>query len=357
MKRTNVWPGAAAGRRIGSGMKRDDIKEFTRDELNALFLERGFKACHAPEVYKSLYCRGIGDFNRMEELPKRLRGFLGERFYISRSALKDRRDSRDGTRKFLFSLSDGGSVECVYIPEPGRRTLCVSSQVGCKYGCNFCVSGRGGFVRNLSAAEMVNQVSMVNELVGGEGISNVVFMGTGEPLDNYDNLLRAAAILRDEKGFYIAKRKVSLSTCGIIPGIDRLSRDKPGIHLSVSLHAADDGTRSALMPVNKKYPLAVLKESARRFTEAEGFPVFFEYIMIPGVNISEGHARGLADFVKDMRCKINLIPYNPSPYFEWGVPGEEEIDFFRKVLEESGVFYRIRKLRGFDISAACGLLP
>lgn len=338
-------------------MKKYDIHELTRDELNTLLIERGFKACHAPEIYKSLYRRRTGDFAGMEELPKRLRRFLGERFFFSRLELKSRMDSRDGTRKFLFSLSDGKSVECVYIPEPGRRTLCVSSQVGCKYSCFFCVSGRGGFTRDLSAAEMVHQVSMVNDLIDGGAITNVVFMGTGEPLDNYDNLLRAAAVLRDEKGLNIAKRKVSLSTCGIIPGIDRLSRDKPGIRLSVSLHAADENTRSALMPVNKKYPLEMLKTSVQRFTDAEGFPVFFEYIMIRGVNISEGHARALADFVKDMRCKVNLIPYNPSPYFKWQSPGAEEIETFRKVLEACGVFYRIRKSRGQDISAACGLLP
>lgn len=338
-------------------MKKSDIYEFTRDELNALFLEHGFKACHAPEVYKSLYCRRIGDFDRMAALPKRLRRFLGERFYISRPEPKTHRDSGDGTRKFLFSPADGRSVECVYIPEPGRRTLCVSSQVGCKYGCRFCVSGRGGFGRNLSAAEMVNQVTMVNDLIDGGGITNVVFMGTGEPLDNYDNLLRVVAVLRDEKGLYIAKRKISLSTCGIVPGIDRLSLDKPGIRLSVSLHAADDSTRSELMPINKTYPLEMLKESVRRFTEAEGFPVFFEYIMIPEVNMSQDHARGLADFVKNIRCKINLIPYNPSPYFKWRVPGQKEIDVFRGILEACGVFYRIRKSRGRDISAACGLLP
>jgi len=338
-------------------MKKYDINEFTRDELNALFLEHGFKACHAPEVYKSLYCRRIEDFPGMEELPKRLRRFLEERFYISRLEFKNRMDSRDGTRKFLFSLSDGRSVECVYIPEPRRRTLCVSSQVGCKYGCHFCVSGRGGFGRNLSAAEMVNQVFMADDLIDGEAISNVVFMGTGEPLDNYDNLLRAVDILRDEKGLNIAKRKISLSTCGIVPGIDRLSRDKPGIRLSVSLHAADDDTRSALMPVNKTYPLEMLKKSVQRFTDAEGFPVFFEYIMIRGVNISQEHARALAGFVKDMRCKINLIPYNPSPYFKWQSPGAEEIETFRNILEAGGVFYRLRKSRGSDISAACGLLP
>lgn len=331
--------------------------EFTRDELNRLFIERGFKECHAPEIYKSLYRRRVTGFHEMEELPKRLRRFLDQRFFLSRLELKNRGDSRDGTRKFLLSLPDGRSVECVYIPEPGRRTLCVSSQVGCKYGCNFCVSGMGGFGRNLSAAEMVNQVSRVNDVIGGGAVTNVVFMGTGEPLDNYDNVLRAIAILRDEKGFYIAKRKISLSTCGIIPGIDRLSRDKPGVHLSISLHSADNDTRSALMPVNKKYPLEMLKESVRRFTDAEGFPVFLEYILIRGVNVSEDDARGLAEFVKDMTCKINLIPYNPSPFYKWEAPTQEELDSFRKVLEESGVFYRIRKSRGVDISAACGLLP
>lgn len=338
-------------------MIKQDIKELTRDELKTLFRKNGFKECHSRTVFKMLYREGATDFDGIMELPKTQRQFLRDRFTISGLLENNRWLSEDGTEKFLFTLPEGRTVECVYIPEQRRGTLCVSSQLGCKFACSFCVSGKNGFIRNLTTAEMVNQVILVNTLMARRAISNVVFMGSGEPLDNYDNLMKAITILRDHQGLYIADRKISLSTCGLVPGIQRLINDKRGVRLSISLHSTDPKKRSAIMPVNKIYPLEQLKESVRQFTEAEGFPVFFEYIMIKGMNIAREDALSLAHFVKDINCKINLIPYNPSPHYDGQPPDRDEIDRFRKILEDEGVFYWIRKSRGSDIAAACGQLP
>ncbi|MCP5054401.1 MAG: 23S rRNA (adenine(2503)-C(2))-methyltransferase RlmN, partial [bacterium] len=291
-------------------MMKDDIKVFTRDKLKDLFIENGFKGIHAQAVFNEIYKNRVEDFSRMETLSKKLKAFLADHFYVSRLEPAHCLDSEDGTRKHLLSLPEGSTVECVYIPEPQRWTLCVSSQVGCKYGCTFCVTGRKGLSRNLTAAEIVNQVLAVNDMIAPEKISNVVFMGTGEPLDNYENLTKAIAILLDEQGLYMAKRKISVSTCGVVPGIERMRADKQGVRLSVSLHSTDNHTRSSIMPVNRKYPLEVLKQTMQSFSRDSGTPVYLEYTMIHGVNVSKEDARALADFVRDLNCKINLIPYN-----------------------------------------------
>jgi 23S rRNA (adenine2503-C2)-methyltransferase len=343
--------------------RKEDLKNLSREEMNQRLRDNGFKEYHSTAIFKSLYCRREKRVAGIGTLSSGLRRFLEEKYDVSRLDAGTVTSSQDGSLKFLFYLSGGEPLECVYIPEPKRKTLCLSSQVGCKYGCSFCVSGKDGFGRNLTTAEMVNQVLMVNDFLENSGgndtgtVSNVVFMGSGEPLDNYDNVIRAISILRDNKGLYLARRKVSMSTCGIIPGIQRLIRENRGIPLSVSLHATDDETRSQLMPVNKKYPLKHLKQCLREYCEAEKMPVFLEYVMIRGVNDSVENARALSQYVKDIDCKVNLIPCNPSPYYRWQPPGPEEIDTFRSVLEADGVFYWIRKSRGRDISAACGLLP
>jgi 23S rRNA (adenine2503-C2)-methyltransferase len=353
-------------------MKQDDLYGFSLAELNDLLINKGFKECHSREIYKLMYSKRMEDFSLAENLPKSLRTYMKHRFYVSPLKLIESQNSDDGTRKFLFQLIDGKSIECVYIPEPQRRTLCVSSQVGCKFHCAFCVSGKDGFGRNLTAAEMVAQVLLVNDIKAPETITNIpitngpitngpitniVFMGTGEPLDNYEHLMRAITILREPQGLYIARRKVSISTCGIVPGIQRMIQDKQGVRLSISLHSTDNETRSRLMPINNTYPLEVLKESVQQFTQSERLPVLFEYMMIRGFNVSPADANSLVNFVKGIDCKINLIPYNPSPFYDWQPPTDKEIETFRNVLEEAGVFYWIRKSRGQDISAACGLLP
>ena len=340
-------------------MEKQDIKELTRLELNELLIAHRFKECHSRDILKAVYKQGVKDFSTIIDIPKTLHRFMDERFYISNPEPDNRQVSEDGTEKFTIpidNLDHKDSIECVYIPETQRGTLCVSSQVGCRFGCVFCVSGRSGFVRNLTTAEMVSQVTMIENVKGRGTISNVVFMGTGEPLDNYDNLIRAVNILHDPSGLGIARKRISISTCGLVPGIERLIKDKLGLRLSISLHGTTNEKRSALMPINKKYSLELLKESAREFSQVEGFPVFFEYIMIKGLNTSPEDARSLAEFVKGLNCKINLIPCNPSPYYSWQPPEPSEIDAFRFILEELGVFYWIRKSRGKDIAAACGLL-
>lgn len=347
--------GTANSKGIGNQMKKN-IKNFTRTGIEKLFLANDLKKFHATQLFEWLYKKRIENFSEMTNLSKSLRSYLEDNFSISSLKLKDRLTSSDGTEKYLFELDDERIIETVLIPETSRKTLCVSTQVGCKRKCSFCVSGNGGFIRNLKPSEIVDQLLKANELIAPNKISNLVFMGIGEPLDNYDNLIKAINILRDEKGIYLGKRKISISTCGVVPGIERLIEDRIGVRLSISLHSADDETRSKIMPVNRKYPLAELMKSIKKFTKVEGFPVFFEYTMIKDLNSSKEDAYDLARSLKGFNSKVNLIRYNPSPYFKWKAPEEEDVISFRKTLKENGIFFTLRKSRGQDINAACGQL-
>jgi 23S rRNA (adenine2503-C2)-methyltransferase len=338
-------------------MEQADIKDISREMLRRRLKDEGFSPFNADQIYDWVYRKRIDDFEQMTNLSKKLRQRLSESYICRHLAVNDRRISADGTEKFLFRLSDGAAIETVLIPEPERNTLCMSSQVGCKYSCAFCVSGRGGFVRNLTTAEIVDQLYLVNGLVDAEKrVTNVVFMGVGEPLDNYDNLMAAIDVIGDEKGIYLGRRKISISTCGIVPAIERLLQEDRGIRLSLSLHAADNETRSKIMPVNRRYPLEQLIPLLDRYSRRYSRSVFYEYILIKGLNASVEDARKLTRLLKGTQAKINLIPYNPSPYFDWQPPTSEDIQAFRDVLEKSGIFYTVRKPRGQDIAAACGQL-
>lgn len=337
-------------------MRKTCIKNLRLKELKAVLLDNGFKAFNATQVFEWLYRKNVEDFQDMTNISKSLRQFLYDNYFISKLHIQDRQISEDETQKFLFKLQDGHCIETVMIPEPKRKTLCLSTQVGCKRKCSFCVSGRSGFVRDLSAAEIVNQVMQVNNAIAPMKISNIVFMGVGEPLDNFDNLFTAIDVIREEKGIYIGKRKISISSCGLIPEIERMIKENKDTRLSISLHSADDTIRSKIMPVNRVYPLADLMKVLKKFEKHMGFPVFFEYILVKDLNSSLEDAKKLAKLLKGTRGKVNLIPHNDSPYSDWQAPSDDAINLFRNELEKHKVFYTLRKSRGQDISAACGQL-
>jgi 23S rRNA (adenine2503-C2)-methyltransferase len=269
------------------------------------------------------------------------------------------RVSKDGTRKFLFGLEDAETIESVFIPSKNTNTVCVSSQVGCKFACRFCASGRAGFVRNLRPAEMVNQVLEIASSVRGqfskrELSPNVVFMGMGEPLDNYDNVLKAIRILNAPYGLGIGQRKITISTCGIIPGIKRLMGEDLQIELSVSLHSPDDKTRSAIMAVNKRYPIKALMAALKGYIAKTNRQVTLEYVLIKGMNDSKEAAEALANLIKGGLFKVNLIRFNLVEGMDYDAPDEKAVRSFKKILDENKIVSTIRVSRGQDIEAACG---
>jgi 23S rRNA (adenine2503-C2)-methyltransferase len=332
-----------------------DIFNYTLEELRAILVESGLPSFAAAQVFSWVYQKGVHDFEKMTNVSKKAQGFLKEKFYFSKLKLLKNEVSRDGTTKFLFGLEDKFAIESVFIPEETRGTFCVSSQVGCKYSCKFCMSGQKGFKRNLTVAEIVGQFLRVAELVAPLKITNIVFMGIGEPLDNFNNVVKAIKILMEPLGIGLGRRKVSISTCGLAPELKKIYDLKLGIKLSVSLHSADNEIRSKIMPVNKKYPLPELFKVIKTFDRDDRYPVIFEYVLIKGVNSSKADAIKLARFLSGVSCKVNLIPYNDSSLNE-KAPDDRIIEEFIEVLKKKRVFYTLRKSRGEDISAACGQL-
>ncbi len=335
---------------------RQDIKGLTRQNLESLLVKEGFPKFSSSQIFNWVYKKGTEDFSLMSNLSNRLKKHLGEKFYLSGIKVMKREKSSDRTEKFLFKLKDSSFIETVLIPEPKRNTLCLSSQAGCRFKCAFCVSGAGGFKRDLSVSEMINQYLEIGRLIHPLKVTNIVFMGVGEPLDNYNNVIKAVRIFMDGQGVYLGKRKVCISTSGIIPKIYSLAELGLGVRLSVSLHSAFNSVRSRIMPVNRKYPLPELMKSLKFFIKKERFPVTFEYLLIKGVNSSLKDADKLASLAKSLPCKINLIPYNPSPFFDWQAPLKEDVTIFKDRLKSKGVFSTLRRARGRDISAACGQL-
>ena len=270
-------------------------------------------------------------------------------------------ESRDGTRKWLLDVGTGNGVETVFIPETDRGTLCISSQVGCALECTFCSTGRQGFNRNLSTAEIIGQLWWANKALGATPkdervISNVVMMGMGEPLANYDNVVTALSIMLDDHGYALSRRRVTVSTSGMVPQMDRLKEDMP-VALAVSLHAPNDAIRNEIVPLNKKYPLKELMAACQRYlVKAPRDFVTFEYVMLDGVNDKPEHARELLELVKDVPCKFNLIPFNPFPNSGYNRSSDENIRVFRDILYQAGLVVTVRKTRGDDIDAACGQL-
>lgn len=334
-----------------------DIKELSLKELEDKLLSWGNPKYHARVIYNWIYQKGVYEFSRMSSLPALLRKSLADEFTILKLVLASRQESSDGTTKFLFELTDKNLVEAVNIPAARRITGCISSQVGCKFGCHFCASALGGFKRNLTCGEIIEEVLYLkNNLKAGQ-LTHIVFMGTGEPLDNYENVMSAIRLINCPLAFNIGARRITISSCGIIPGIKRLALENLQVELSISLHAADDKTRSQIMPVNKKYPLEALIKCCAEYIQQTNRQITFEYVLIAGFNADLAAAQNLVKLLKNLRlAKVNLIPANPVAELKIFPPDIRQITSFKEYLFNSGLQVTLRKERGQDIDAACGQL-
>jgi len=334
----------------------------TRDALAAQFQQWGEKPFRVTQLMKWIYHEGCDDFAAMSNLSKALRAKLAAETTLQLPEVALDLPSRDGSRKWLLRLADGNHVEMVFIPEGERGTLCVSSQVGCTLACSFCSTARQGFNRNLASSEIIGQLLVAQRALGrpanrGERhITNVVLMGMGEPLLNFEAVVAATEVMQDDLAFGISKRRVTLSTAGVVPMIDRL-HERSEISLAVSLHAPDDALRDELVPINRKYPIAELLAACRRYVaDRPQRRVTFEYVMLAGVNDSEAQARQLLRLMRSVPSKINLIPFNPFPGAPWRCSDEATTLRFQNILINGGITTMVRKTRGDDIDAACGQL-
>ncbi|MDX1705328.1 bifunctional tRNA (adenosine(37)-C2)-methyltransferase TrmG/ribosomal RNA large subunit methyltransferase RlmN [Pseudidiomarina sp.] len=343
--------------------KKVNLLDLNRQGMRDFFSELGEKPFRADQVMKWVYHYCVDDFDQMTNLNKALREKLKQIAEIRAPEVREQQQSADGTIKFAMTLFDAQDVEAVWIPEKDRATLCVSSQVGCALECTFCSTGQQGFNRNLRVAEIIGQVWRVNKLLGAFGetgvkaVTNVVMMGMGEPLLNVANVVPAMELMMDDNAFGLSKRRVTLSTSGVVPALEKL-RDQIDVALAISLHAPDDELRNEIVPINKKYPISELLAASRRYVEVSNAQtkVTIEYVMLDHVNDSTDQAHALAETLKDTPCKINLIPFNPFPGSDYGRSSNSRIDRFAKVLIEKGFIVMVRKTRGDDIDAACGQL-
>ena len=335
-----------------------NLHDLTPADLQAWAKGHGQPAYRVKQILEALYQKGQSDPLSWSTLPTSLRHALAEEFPAPGLEPLRKQESADGTVKWLWKLPDGQSVETVMIPaeEAGRRTVCVSTQVGCAYRCGFCASGMKGFLRDLTAGEIVQQVAQVDRALKPDRVSNIVFMGMGEPLSNYDNLIRAIRIINSPAGLRIGARKITISTVGLIPKMEQLAKEGLQLELAVSLHAPNDAIRGKIMPVNKKYPMVRLMAACRAFVKATKRLITFEYILIDGLNDQPHHAEELAGRLKGILCKVNLIPCHPIPGTPWGRPPEERMIAFEKKLKEKGIVATLRTSRGLDIEGACGQL-
>ncbi len=338
-----------------------NLLNFDLPALTEHFAQMGEKPFRAKQVMRWIHQGGAENFEQMTDLAKTLRAKLEQQAVVGIPALMAAQESKDGTRKWLLDVGTGNGVETVFIPETERGTLCISSQVGCALECTFCSTGRQGFNRNLSAAEIIGQLWWANKALGvtpknERVISNVVMMGMGEPLANYDNVITALSIMLDDHGYGLSRRRVTVSTSGMVPQMDRLKEDMP-VALAVSLHASNDKVRDEIVPLNKKYPLKELMAACQRYlVKAPRDFVTFEYVMLDGVNDKPEHARELIELVKDTPCKFNLIPFNPFPNSGYERSSNKNINIFKEILMEADLVTTVRKTRGDDIDAACGQL-
>ena len=344
---------------------RTNLLDFDRQGLENFFADLGEKPFRARQILQWVYQRNVDDFAEMSDLSKALRARLGKVAEIRLPAVALDQRSDDGSRKWLLQLADGNCIEAVYIPERDRATLCVSSQVGCGLNCSFCSTAQQGFNRNLTTAEIIGQVLVASRLLAADGIScnengraisNVVMMGMGEPLLNFDNVVPAMRLMLDDLAFGLSKRRVTLSTSGVVPELDRL-REACDVALAVSLHATDDALRDELVPINRKYPIRELMAACRRYVEdGSRRRVTFEYVMLDGVNDSDEHARALVKLLRGVPAKVNLIPFNTFPGTRYQRSPAERIARFQQIIVDAGLVTITRRTRGDDIDAACGQL-
>jgi 23S rRNA (adenine2503-C2)-methyltransferase len=334
-----------------------DLVEQEREALESALAELGYPRFHAGQIFRWIYRRGVTNADAMTDLPRELRAALAANFCLTTPVLAQRERSIDGTEKFVLGLRDGRMIESVFIPDTPAMTFCVSTQVGCAMACGFCLTGKMGLVRNLSAGEIVGQVRvLVDALAMRDTAFNIVLMGMGEPLHNYDETMKALRILADEHGFDLPPRRVTLSTVGLLPALERLAKEAVMPNLAISLHAPTDAQRGALVPINRKYGVAEIIAACKRFPLKKRSRITFEYVLLAGVNDSTEDARRLARLLAGMKAKVNLIPLNAAAGIPYERPSDEAIDLFARTLAEQGVTVSVRKSRGRDIRAACGQL-
>ena len=341
-------------------MSKTDLTNFSQSQLTEFLVGIGLPKYRGIQVFAWLYRPHVSDFSQMTDLSKELREILAARVKFDWPQIVEVERSKDGTVKYGFKLKDDNYIEAVLIPEDDRNTLCVSTQVGCAMGCKFCLTGSIGFKRNLTPGEIVGQVVRVRDWLLDEnntaaGLNNLVFMGMGEPLANFDNLLVALNILLEHRGLDFSARRITVSTCGLVPKIIELGQNTK-VNLAVSLHSVNDSVRSKLMPINNKYPVAELLEACRNFPMPKRKRIMFEYILIKDINDSEADAKMLAQKLKDIPCKINLLPYNESEHLPYRRPSDAAIELFQQILWDAEYTVMVRSSRGADISAACGQL-
>ncbi len=340
-----------------SSALRLDIAGMELGELEAHFASRGVARFHARQVYRWIYRKGVTEFSQMTNLSRALREQLAAELVVSSPELQSQQTSSDGTRKFVLTFPDSQAIEAVFIPDTPAMTFCISTQVGCAMKCGFCLTGRMGLVRNLTAAEIAGQVRwMARELGMLETPFNVVLMGMGEPLHNYDETMKALRLLAAEAGLAVSPRRVTLSTVGVLPGLERFQSEPLMPNLAISLHATTEELRDRLVPVNRKYGLADIIEACRHFPLPRRRRITFEYVLLAGINDSDDDARRLARLLAGIKSKVNLIPLNEAAGIPFERPSDERIDRFAAILAERHLTVSVRKSRGRDIRAACGQL-
>ena len=334
-----------------------DLGALELSELEHTLEQRGIEPFHARQLYRWIYRRGVTDFERMTDLSRTLRSQFAQDFTVSTPRIVSDERSADGTRKFVLELADHRHIESVFIPDTPSMTFCISTQVGCAMSCGFCLTGKMGLVRNLTAGEIAGQVRVLAAATNLLDFPfNIVLMGMGEPLHTYDNTMKALRILHSEHGLAVSPRRITLSTVGIVPGLERLAREPLMPNLAVSLHATTDEQRTALVPPNKKYPLADILDACRRFPLKKRSRITFEYVMLEGVNDTPDDARRLVQLLTGIKAKVNLIPLNPAPGIPYERPSDARVDRFAQILADRHITVSVRKSRGQDIRAACGQL-
>ncbi len=337
--------------------EKTDLKDLSPSELKGFIVSFGKERYRCTQILRWLYLKGARSFDEMTNLSKKFRQSLEQISFISALQPLLAEKSEDGTRKFLFQLKDGNRIESVLIPDKKRLTLCISTQVGCAMGCRFCLTGKIGFKRDLTPSEIVNQILAVRETLPDKAsITNIVLMGMGEPLANFENTMKAIELMTHPEAFKFSSRRVTLSTVGLFPQLEQLSKEKSRFRLAISLNASDEETRSRLMPVNRRHPLKRIMEICRRFPLQPRARITFEYVLLQGENDSVEDAKRLAKILRGIPSKINLIPLNEAPGIPFVKPSEERIRQFQDILMEAGFTAIVRAGKGADISAACGQL-
>ena len=334
-----------------------DLAGLELKELEEFVVGLGHKKFHARQIYNWIWKRGVTEFAEMTNLSRELRASLAEAATVSLPEVVQHQVSEDGTQKFVLRLADGRQIESVFIPDTPKQTFCVSTQVGCAMGCAFCLTGKMGLIRHLSAAEIAAQVRLLAKSTNLLDKSfNIVLMGMGEPLQNYDNTMKAMRMLNEKEGLDMHPKRVTLSTVGLVPQMDRLAQEDLMPNLAVSLHAATEETRAAIVPPSKKYTMQDVIDACKRFPLSKRRRIMFEYVMLAGVNDSDEDARKLVKVLSGVKAKVNLLPLNAAPGIPFERPSDERINKFARILADKGLMVSVRKSRGRDIRAACGQL-